>query len=63
MKKPDQQVAERILTAFQKEGLLRQELLKDLEQRIAAGQMSSHDWTVLFKLNAIDEKGSDEHKA
>lgn len=63
MKKPDQEVAERILRAFQKKGLLKQKSLKDLEQKIAAGQMSNQDWTVLFKLNAIEEMGSDEHKA
>jgi hypothetical protein len=48
MKKPDEEVAERIVAEFKKFGLLSDTALEKLKPRLVAGSLSSVDWSLLF---------------
>ena len=54
MKTPDQEVSEEIVTAFQKEQLLRPDSLKGLAEKLASGRMDASDWKVLFVLDTAE---------
>ena len=63
MKKPDQQVSEQVIAAFQKEKLLQHDdSLKGVAEKLAAGKMTSNEWKMLFKLDAAEKKSKDDGK-
>ena len=62
MKKPDQQVSEQVVAAFQTEKLLQEDSLKGVADKLAAGKMTSNEWKMLFKLDAAAKKSKDDGK-
>ncbi|MBI4325445.1 MAG: hypothetical protein HY674_09295 [Chloroflexi bacterium] len=48
MKKPDEEVAERIIAEFRKRGLLSDLALEKLKPRLVTGSLSSVDWRLVF---------------
>jgi hypothetical protein len=63
MKKPDEQVSEQVVAAFQKEKLLQDDSLKGLAEKLAAGKMKANDWKMLFKLDVVTKKPKEDGKS
>lgn len=47
---PDQIVAESVIAALQKEGLLREAQAKTLGAKLVAGKLSAEDWSLEIEL-------------
>lgn len=46
---PNEFVADQIISAFRKKGLLPEETIKDLKRKLVAGAISANDWKIMFE--------------
>jgi len=58
MKKPDEEVADRIIAEFQKHGLLSDPALEKLKPRLITGSLSSLDWKLVFDTDRPKKENS-----
>lgn len=59
MKTPDEEVADKILTAFREKSLLSEPGLKKLHAGLVQGSLRSEDWKFLFDADRAAKEGDD----
>ena len=62
MKTPDEEVADKILTAFREKSLLSEQGLKKLHTGLVQGNLRSEDWQFLFDADRPAKEGDDGSK-
>ncbi len=59
MKTPDEEVADKILTAFREKSLLSEHGLRKLHAGLVTGNLRSEDWKFLFDADRPAKEGDD----
>ena len=59
LRTPDQIVAESVIAALQKEGLLREAQAKTLGAKLVTGKLSAEDWSLEIELALIPKEATE----
>lgn len=62
MKRPDQEVADRIIEKLREQGILSDTTLEKLRPKLVAGDLSADDWKLTIELDGADSKKVTNHE-